>query len=94
MKITSFVPALLSFLILSHIEKVAASDEQKTAFKNSSVESRLEAISRADVMSETIDRLHRENPEKITQIDMTEELKQICGAGFNYSNNPKKDYVS
>ena len=94
MKVNIFVPALLIILILSHIEKASASDEQKAALKNSSPESRLEAISRADVMNENIDRLYRENPAQVSQIDMTEELKQICGAGFNYSNNPQKDYVS
>ncbi len=94
MKFTQFVPALLTLLIVSHFENAAASDEQKAAFKNSSIESRREFISRADVMEEKIDRLYRETPELISQIDMTEELKQICGAGFNYNNNPKKDYVS
>lgn len=94
MKLTQFVPALLILLILSHFENAAASDEQKTALKNSSPETRLELISRADVMEEKIDRLHRESPELISQIDMTEELKQICGTAFNYNNNPKKDYIS
>ena len=94
MKITQFVPALLTILVLSHFENASASGEQKAALKNSSVESRLEAISRAEVMDESIDRLYRETPEQVSQIDMTEELKQICGAAFNYNNNPKKDYVS
>lgn len=93
MKITQFVPALLTILIVSHFEKASASDEQKAALKNSSIESRLEAISRADVMNERIDRLYRETPEQISQIDMTEELKQICGAGFNYNNNQRKENV-
>lgn len=93
MKLSQFVPALLSVLILSHFENAAASDEQKAALKNSSVENRLEAISRADVMNENTDRLYRETPEQIPQIDMTEELKQICGAAFNYNNNQRKENV-
>lgn len=50
-------------------------------------EARLEAISRAEVVEKEIDQLHRETPEKIAEIDVVENLNQICGANYGYIND-------
>ena len=68
-------------------------DEMKAKLKSLTPEARLDAISRAEIMEKKIDRLHRESPEKISEINMVQELSQFCGANYVYTNEEAKPNV-
>lgn len=68
-------------------------DEIKEKLKQLTPEQRLEAISRAEVVEKKMDLMHRQAPEKIAEIDMVQEVSQICGKYFNYSPNESKPNV-
>lgn len=76
------------------IEKAELSkDEIKDKLKKLTPEQRLEAISRAEVVEKKMDLMHRESPQKISEIDMVQEISEICGKYFNYSPNESKPNV-
>lgn len=68
--------------------------EIKEKLKKLTPEARLEAISRAEVVEKKIDKLHREAPEKIGEINVVQELKHICGENYNYVNDESKPNVT
>lgn len=80
-----FETVLANQVLDQSTESSAASAEpvEKTQInlllKDLSPQERLESISRAEVVDEKIDSIHRNNPEQISNIDMFSELNAICG---------------
>lgn len=93
---------LVALIFLTfHIEATIAQEnpnlsksEIKEKFSKLTLEARLEALARADITEKKMDKLHRESSEKISEIDMVEELKQLCGSLYNYLNDASKANVS
>lgn len=99
----NILPTLALIFTLSQIGTAQANSdtvtkEQKNQIKEKlkivTLESRLEALSRAEVIEKKIDKLHRQSPEKIAEIDLIKELSDICGANFKYENNNSKPNIS
>jgi hypothetical protein len=65
----------------------------KEQLKTVTVEERAEAISRADVFVSKISRIHNESPQKISEVDMVQELVSVCGPQYSYSNKAEKPNV-
>lgn len=88
MKISALLFSAFTICNLFHFETLSAQemskDEIKAKLKAFTPEARSEAISRADIFEKKMDKLHRETPEKVSEIDMLNELQQICGNHFNY----------
>ncbi len=98
MKIFRLKLAFALTLSMFHFETAFAENSEKDQIKEKlkalTIEARLEAISRAEVVEKKMDKLHRENPAKVSEIDMVQELKQICGANFDYINEEGKANVT
>ncbi len=83
-------------LLLMSVSATAESEknEFKKLLKQLTAEERLEAVSRADIMNEKINSIHTDSPEKIAEIDMVQEISNICGSSLSYSADKNQTKVN
>lgn len=63
-------------------------ERKKELLKIVTEEERMEAISRARILDPKMSKIHAEGKDRVAQINLVEELSKVCGANFQYQNEP------